>query len=213
MNVIVMRHGDATFLGAQRVLTERGRQEVQITALKLAGAMKITKIMSSPKQRALQTASIVQSLLRGAKIPQIEVLPELSPTGDAEMVYEYLNASCAPDDTVLLVSHIPQVCNLSCTLCHRELDIPRFHTASALILQRPAANSLAPDMSATAPYGYFQAVKFFTPSSELNLVQPMINPHQAAVSAAMASSLVGTAAAQPHFATNLAGQAGLSLSL
>ena len=74
-----MRHGDAVFSGGDRILSLRGEQEAKITGIKLVSHIPITKIISSPKQRAIQTATIVRSLLRGRNIPEIELLNELSP--------------------------------------------------------------------------------------------------------------------------------------
>lgn len=155
MQVIVMRHGDAVFKGADRVLSAKGEQEAKLTALKLASTLNITRIFSSPKQRALQTASIVQGLLRGRQIPQIEVLNELSPYGDARMVRDFVEAVCEPNDTVLLISHIPQVLNLSFTFTQQDLDLPTFYTAGALILKHQASEGQN-----------FTPSCFYTPNSE-----------------------------------------------
>lgn len=136
VKVIVMRHGDAVFQGGDRVLSSRGEQEAKLTGMKLVSHLAITKIISSPKQRAIQTAEIVRSLLRGRQIPQVELLPELSPSGDAHTVFDYVNAIGSPDDTILLVSHIPQVINLSYTFGYRQMEVPMFYTAAAMVLEK-----------------------------------------------------------------------------
>ncbi len=138
MRVIVMRHGDAVFSGGDRILSIRGEQEAKITGMKLVSHIPITKIISSPKQRAIQTANIVRSLLRGRNIPEIELLNELSPSGDAQMVYDYICTIANPDDNILLVSHIPQVINLSYTFGYTSQEVPRFYTAAAMVLQKEA---------------------------------------------------------------------------
>lgn len=160
MKVIIMRHGDAKFLGAERVLSKQGEQEANMTGLKLVSSLNITRIIASPKQRALQTASIVQSLLRGADRPQVEVLTELSPYGHASLVQDFVEATSSQDDTILLVSHIPQVVNLAYTFCGHELGLPAFQTASALILEVSAEGKYVPTAFYT-PYGetYLDRVK------------------------------------------------------
>lgn len=152
MRVIIMRHGDAKFLGAERVLSKQGEQEAKMTGLKLASGFNITRIIASPKQRALQTASIVQSMLRGANRPQVEVLTDLSPYGRSELVQDFVEATSEPTDTVLLVSHIPQVVNLAFTFCGKELALPAFQTASALILEEQEDGKFAPSAYYT-PFG------------------------------------------------------------
>ncbi len=136
MKVIIMRHGDAMFSGGDRVLSERGVQEAKITGMKLVSSQQITRIFSSPKQRAFATASHVKDLLRGRNIPEIDILPELSPSGDPDIVMDYIQASCSPDDTVLLVSHIPQVINLSQAFAGASFNVPSFYTAAALVLEQ-----------------------------------------------------------------------------
>lgn len=131
-----MRHGDAVFSGGDRVLSARGIQEAKMTGMKLVSTQQITRIFSSPKQRALATASEVKDLLRGRNIPEIEILPELSPSGDPDIVSDYVQAACAEDDTVLLVSHIPQVVNLSQTFAGLGFNVPSFYTAAALVLEK-----------------------------------------------------------------------------
>ena len=128
MQVIIMRHGDAVFQGAERVLSAKGEQEARLTGLKLASAFHITKIFCSSKTRALQTANIVHDLLRGREVPPVQVLNELAPYGNTDLAVDYIESVCDENDTVLLVSHIPQVVCLSTAFCHRELELPTFFT-------------------------------------------------------------------------------------
>lgn len=160
MKVIIMRHGDARFLGAERILSSQGEQEARMTGLKLLSSFNITRIFASPKQRALQTASIVQSLIKGANRPQVEVLSDLSPYGNATSVQDFVEAVSEQDDTVLLVSHIPQVVGLSYTFCGQEFNLPIFHTAGALILESTPDNRYRPQAFYT-PYGetYLDQIK------------------------------------------------------
>ncbi len=158
MRVIIMRHGEAMFEGPERVLTSRGREEVKMTTLKLLSSYNVTKIFCSPKKRALQTAQVVHSLLRGSNVPEVQILPELAPMGDASLVYDYINAVGTDNDTVLLISHIPQVLSLAEAFTAIDCDVPRFVTGGALILQQ---------FESAASYPRFAPESFFTPSSEL----------------------------------------------
>lgn len=175
MKVIIMRHGDARFLGAERVLSKQGEQEARITGLKLVSHLNISRIISSPKQRALQTASIVQSLLKGSNRPQVEVLSDLSPYGHSTQVQDFVEATSNSDDTVLLVSHIPQVATLSYTFCGTDLDVPVFQTASALVLELNANGCYVPTAFYT-PYceTYLEPVRVGEISVEPVLSVPMV---------------------------------------
>ncbi|MCK0527345.1 phosphohistidine phosphatase SixA [Anaerobiospirillum sp. NML120449] len=154
MKIIVMRHGDAMFSGGDRILSPRGEQEARLTGMKLASVLNISRIISSPKQRAVRTAEVVRSLLRGRNIPEIEILPELSPEGDTRAVVDFLEATAGKDDNVLLVSHIPQVVNLSYAFCNRDQDFPAFYTAAALVLSRDEGSER------------FHACNFYQPAGE-----------------------------------------------
>ena len=106
MRVIIMRHGDAVFQGAERVLSSRGEQEARLTGLKLVSAFNITKIFCSSKRRAQQTAQIVHGLMRGCNVPEVQVLNELNPYGDASLVRDYLDAVCEPSDREIIAAHM-----------------------------------------------------------------------------------------------------------
>lgn len=166
MRVIIMRHGDAVFQGAERVLSSRGEQEARLTGLKLVSAFNITKIFCSSKRRAQQTAQIVHGLMRGRSVPEVQVLNELNPYGDASLVRDYLDAVCEPNDTVLLISHIPQVVNLSWTFCQQEIELPTFFTAGALVLE-PRKKASKAETSST--FTSYCPCLFLAPNRELRL--------------------------------------------
>ena len=192
MRVIIMRHGDAVFQGAERVLSSRGEQEARLTGLKLVSAFNITKIFCSSKRRAQQTAQIVQGLMRGRSVPEVQVLNELNPYGDASLVRDYLDAVCDPDDTVLLISHIPQVVNLSWTFCQQEIELPTFFTAGALVLE-PRKKAIKADSSTFTSYC---PCLFLAPNRELRLSS---TPETAA-----AASAAHAAASAAHAVTSSA---------
>lgn len=192
MRVIIMRHGDAVFQGAERVLSSRGEQEARLTGLKLVSAFNITKIFCSSKRRAQQTAQIVHGLMRGRSVPEVQVLNELNPYGDASLVRDYLDAVCDPDDTVLLISHIPQVVNLSWTFCQQEIELPTFFTAGALVLE-PRKKAIKADSSTFTSYC---PCLFLAPNRELRLSS---TPETAA-----AASAAHAAASAAHAVTSSA---------
>lgn len=185
MRIIIMRHGDAVFQGAERILSTRGEQEARLTGLKLVSAFNITKIFCSSKRRAQQTAQIVHDLMRGRNAPDIEVLNELNPYGDASLVRDYIEATCSEDDTVLLISHIPQVVNLSSIFCERELELPTFFTAGALVLE--------PQKVEGRDYDRYCPCLFLAPNCEQRLDAP--EPHEALDTPALISAQTAAAAA------------------
>lgn len=134
MQIIIMRHGDAVYINSNRVLSEQGKLETKLTAIELMNDFHFTKIFSSPKTRALETASIVQSLMRGRVIPDIEVERELCPCGNAKIVRDYIEAVCDPNDTVLIVSHMPNIANIVSAFCP-QATLPVFSTSVALSLE------------------------------------------------------------------------------
>lgn len=194
MQVIIMRHGDAVFKGAERVLSAKGEQEARLTGLKLASAFHITKIFCSSKTRALQTANIVHDLLRGREVPPVQVLNELAPYGNTDLAVDYIESICEENDTVLLVSHIPQVVCLSTAFCQRELELPTFFTAGALILESKGHGQA------------FVPSQFLTANRELKLQAIPTNtikvPTAAAAAVAVSAGAAGVAL-WPHAANML----------
>ena len=152
MNIIIMRHGHAIFEGNDRVLSAEGKNQVAITACKLHAMLKIDRVFSSPKSRAKPTADIVISKMRSDR-PSINIIKDLSPSGNANLVIDEVLHSAQVDETVLLVSHIPIVEDLTYSL-NKALNIPVFETACAYIL--------------TNNTGLWTAKALVTPYSEKN---------------------------------------------
>ena len=119
--IIIMRHGDAVFIGEDRVLSDLGTDEVTRSATLLCRDFRIDRIFSSAKTRACQTAAIVKDIagLDGEN----EIIDELAPSGDIDYVF-------------LLVSHLPLVAYLSEKMLCRSSIVPDFVTASAFVLQK-----------------------------------------------------------------------------
>ena len=133
MKIVILRHGDAIFSNADRVLSSEGILEATSTGAKLSKLLKLTKCFSSPKTRAMQTANIVAEQMDFKD--KIESLPELTPSGDAHHVIDFINATCSENDVVLLVSHLPLVETLSYDFNQKLVIPPRFDTACALIME------------------------------------------------------------------------------
>lgn len=133
MRIIVMRHGEATFLDNDRILSLIGQKEALDTAMQLKSFLgSVNRIICSPKTRAVQTANIVKSVL--AESSDLDYLSDLTPSGDVDSVISYVEAVCKPDDTVLLVSHLPLVEYLSYEFVHMKRCSPSFKTACALVI-------------------------------------------------------------------------------
>lgn len=133
MKIVVLRHGDAIYSNSDRVLSSTGMKEASSTGEKLSKYVKFTKCFCSPKTRAKQTAQIV--LTQNNCDCKIEILSDLTPSGDPSQVISYIEATCSKDDTVLLVSHLPLVWTLSYDFNKNLLMPPQFDTACALIME------------------------------------------------------------------------------
>ena len=108
MRLYFLRHGDAELGGPvsdhHRNLTSDGIQEIEcatnaILSLKLS----FTSLLSSPLDRARQTAAIVVQ-----KIPavRLQVFEQLTPTSDPQNLFRELH-TFPRDSRILLVSHEP----------------------------------------------------------------------------------------------------------
>lgn len=131
MQVYIMRHGEAALeadCDSARPLTHCGCSESRQMASWLSKqTVSIERVLVSPYLRAEQTLSEVRDCMQ---LPQqFEVLPELTPSGDAEMVASYLQV-LAKDGVaaVLVVSHLPLVGYLVSALCPQEAP-PMFATS------------------------------------------------------------------------------------
>ena len=132
MKIIILRHGQAIFQNIDRVLSSHGMREVADTSSQMARLYKLTKCISSPKTRAVQTATIACNQFNFRQ--DLDYLKDLAPSGDPDTVIAYVDAVCQKDDVVLLVSHLPLVENLAYHFVNKQKSPPEFETACALIL-------------------------------------------------------------------------------
>lgn len=138
-----MRHGEAALEAASdavRPLTLCGRDESrQMAAWLNTKSVDIERVLVSPYLRAEQTLATVREALM---LPEgEEVLPELTPGGNAEQVGSYLQALAMQGvSSVLIVSHLPLVGYLVAELCPGECP-PMFATSAIANVDLPADGS------------------------------------------------------------------------
>lgn len=138
-----MRHGEAALEAASdavRPLTLCGRDESrQMAAWLNTKSVDIERVLVSPYLRAEQTLATVREALT---LPEgEEVLPELTPGGNAEQVGSYLQALAMRGvSSVLIVSHLPLVGYLVAELCPGECP-PMFATSAIANVDLPADGS------------------------------------------------------------------------
>lgn len=138
-----MRHGEAALEAASdavRPLTLCGRDESrQMAAWLNTKSVDIERVLVSPYLRAEQTLATVREALT---LPEgAEVLPELTPGGNAEQVGSYLQALAMQGvSSVLIVSHLPLVGYLVAELCPGECP-PMFATSAIANVDLPADGS------------------------------------------------------------------------
>lgn len=132
MQIIIMRHGDATIgadNNAQRPLTPRGReQSAHMAAWLQRQHNTIEHILVSPYLRTQQTLAEVKAFF--VQEVKIEVLTALTPNGKATQVIDYLHLLAQQGiKTAMIISHLPLIEALVRELCPETLP-PMFVTAS-----------------------------------------------------------------------------------
>lgn len=106
MPILLLRHGDAIehgYIDAQRPLSLLGEEQAMLAGMALQQfEISVDMILSSPLERAKQTAMAVQ---RALQIPEVVTTEYLAPGGDQRKIVEFLNELSKV--TVLLVGHEP----------------------------------------------------------------------------------------------------------
>lgn len=137
MQVLIMRHGDAALAAASdsvRPLTEKGITESRNMAQWLAAQhLQTDTVLVSPYLRAEQTLTEIR---RDLSLPLTdEVMPGLTPSGDAQMIASYIQVLAEEGHRgVLVVSHLPLVGYLVAALCPQE-TAPMFATSSVACIE------------------------------------------------------------------------------
>ncbi|MCB9659838.1 MAG: phosphohistidine phosphatase SixA [Polyangiales bacterium] len=141
MRILLVRHGEAvpydtTPVDERRWLTERGRAGVRAVAYALAEkGLRFTRVYTSPLVRAVQTAEIlVQHVHPACDVPVLVHVPLSAEEGSPAQALAVLD-SARPDDTVVLVTHMPKVSALAAQLSGGQ-RFSGFETGAACLITR-----------------------------------------------------------------------------
>ncbi len=136
MRLYLMRHGEALSAGddASRPLSEKGRKEAAYSS-RLAveeKSMAVSRILHSPKIRALETAEILSRAFNTspAVVESDDLLPHDDPLAWTSRLQQ-------EQEDIALVGHLPFLANLAETLLQGRVSKQiRFHTAQIIHLER-----------------------------------------------------------------------------
>ena len=134
MQIYIMRHGEALseMQDPQRRLSPEGRAQIEMNAaaLKVMGAS-FDLIISSPKERARETAEIVARTL-SYPLNEIEVTDTLNPNSPPEDFIDFLKGFKGRE-RILAAGHLPSLQNIAlwllCGSCNINMD---FRTGAVL---------------------------------------------------------------------------------
>ena len=134
MQIYIMRHGEALseMQDPQRRLSPEGRAQIErsAAALKVMGAS-FDLIISSPKERARETAEIVARTL-SYPLNEIEVTDTLNPNVPPEDFIDFLKGFKGRE-RILAAGHLPSLQNIAlwllCGSCNINMD---FRTGTVL---------------------------------------------------------------------------------
>ena len=118
-----------------RRLTERGRQRSrQVLQHLVAAGLTGDRLLTSPLQRALETAALA---VEAGLAPSLEPAPELAPDGDP------LPLLAIPSRRLILVGHEPDLSALACRLIGAPPGALALRKAGVILLSLvPAASAL-----------------------------------------------------------------------
>ncbi|AIN47276.1 phosphohistidine phosphatase SixA [Candidatus Palibaumannia cicadellinicola] len=145
MPIIIMRHGDAIIKAVndiERSITDRGRDQSRLIARYLSDrVINIELVLVSPYLRARQTLDVLREHLV-LPLAQEEVMQELIPSGNAQLICSYLKALHKKGvSNVLVISHLPLVSYLVSYLCPTEYPLILATSAVACIELDTITNS------------------------------------------------------------------------
>lgn len=144
-SLLLLRHGTATGEGT---LSEVGREEASFAADGLCAYLELpsnfmpkadgkpaaVKLLHSGKERAAQTASIVQAALvkAGCTVECVEAADALAPKAEAAAAVGLISASAAP--LTVLVGHLPHL-NVTCETLGIGVSDESFAPAGGVLLE------------------------------------------------------------------------------
>lgn len=139
MEIVLFRHGysqsSATSISdLERHLLPRGIDEINKSSLNLYNEGFYSKlILSSPLQRAVESATIISEKFN---IKEIKKLDFLTPQSDYLKFIEFMSDIT---ENIIVVSHIPLIENIAFALLNKKISFP---TGSYLRLKREESNVL-----------------------------------------------------------------------
>ena len=125
MEIYLMQHGESfpNDKDPERSLTPRGKEQIHLSAKALKRMdISFDLIISSPKQRAQQTAGIVADEL-GYPQGEIEVSAALEPTAPVEDILLFLT-SFSLKNRIFLAGHLPSLGEIASALMSDVFRIP-----------------------------------------------------------------------------------------
>jgi phosphohistidine phosphatase len=135
----LLRHADAEPHGtredSERRLTERGERQARLAgeAIALMG-VEFEALLSSPKERALRTATVAAQAWSGPQCEQLEIHAPLAGGFDARQALAAMSAlpsrprsagQAAPPARVLLVGHEPDLSTVVAELTGASIDLKK----------------------------------------------------------------------------------------
>jgi phosphohistidine phosphatase len=135
----LLRHADAEPHGtredSERRLTERGERQARLAgeAIALMG-VEFEALLSSPKERALRTATVAAQTWGEQQREQLEIHPPLGEGFDARQALAVMSAfpsrpraagQAAPSARVLLVGHEPDLSTVVAELTGARIDLKK----------------------------------------------------------------------------------------
>lgn len=114
LDLFLLRHGDSGKITSDPSLTVSGKQEIVMIARSIkALKLKFDAIITSPLERAIQTANIVAKVLGIHKEKnKITVWNELAPEGNRLRLFNKLH-QFKMESTILIIGHQPYLSNLA----------------------------------------------------------------------------------------------------
>ncbi len=136
--IYLVQHGIAhpENIDPERHLTEKGKHETEKIAKYLAnkGLLSVTKIVHSPKVRAIETAEIFAKFLQPKN--GTEEVEGLTPTADPAMWQQKLQDI---NDNLMIVGHLPHLQKLVALLvAGKDINLIKFRNSAVLCLERTA---------------------------------------------------------------------------
>jgi phosphohistidine phosphatase len=125
----LLRHADAEPHGtrpdSERRLTERGERQARSAGMAIARVgVEFETLLSSPRERALRTATVAAQAWSEAQRDRLEVHPPLGGGFDAQQALALL-AGVGADARLLLVGHEPDLSTVVAQLTGARIDLKK----------------------------------------------------------------------------------------